>query len=625
MAGIILVLSVFWGGVAGAAAPVPVDCAAVSKIIQYARDHHVRREQNATNLPELGAKAARRFTNQIIENYSSFFTKDEVVTLQLAASGAPGKLIVDGLLAGDCSFFEKQTAVLERAFRRFKNKFYLRFNDMVETLLAAPVLRIEDLQARPAYAANVDEIRSRRIEELAFAIEYDESVVSGEFTRKQAAQNVLYQMYHSFNAFSAGFSRFAYEGAAQSFVAVLDPHSQYIVPSKAKEFITEREIHIGVGLVLSTAPFGVRVVKVIPGGPAALSGKIKERDIIFAVNGRSIIGVTVATVVSWIKGSKGSSVRLQIGRVKNGGMIGVREINVRRDLIQEAQMNLSQERRTVAGQSILIVQFTEFYTGVAEDLRLVLLSEQKKLPIDAVVLDLRDNRGGWVNEAVMMSSLFMERGPVVHTAGIDEESLYSVFPKRTYYRGPLIVAVNSGSASASEILAGTLQDYRRAIIVGHPHTNGKGNFQSVYTPEGTNGKVPTGLVVLTAGLYFTAGGRSPQFDGVQSDIVIPGPSYDESYLERAEEGALQPNSLDGILYSYRDLRANRDNFLKKALPTLKTASEKRVGLNAKFAPSAVITAADQLDEIVNIAVEYAQQVVPSCVMTNCSTPQLDKN
>lgn len=598
------------------------DCATTTTIVKYARERHYDRKKLEIISAETGLKTAIHFTDRLVEDYSWFLTASEVAALKQKAAAAQGKAIADGLIGADCRFFEQQTKVLERAFWRFKANFFTGVDKLVDVLLAAPVLSAEQLQKRKPYATHISEIRARRLEEIVFLIANDELVKSGEFTRKQAAKNMLYQMRNILNAFRSKLVTYAYEGAVKSFVAALDPHSAYLTGSSADEFISERENQIGLGVVLSMAPVGVRVAKVFPRSPAADSGKINEGDIIFAVNGRSVLGVTVSEVASWVRGKKGSTVHLQIGRAKKGGMINVREIDVVRDEIRQGQMMLAHERKQVRGKSILVIKFDEFYGGVAEDLRLTLWSEQKKASVDAVVLDLRGNPGGIVDEAALVASLFTEKGPVVLTDSgeTQSESLYNIFPGVTYYRGPLVLAVNNGSGSASEILAGALKDYRRAIIAGGSHTNGKGNFQSVYTPKWTEGRMPVGALVLTRGLYYTAGGTSPQFDGVQSDIVVPGPSYDVSYEERSSPNALESGALEMQLHAYTELKANQDKFLKKALPVLKAASEQRIFNNPRFGAGKNPTLADQMDEILNIAADHAQAVSTTCVMHQCAPP-----
>lgn len=602
-------------------APRFVTCQSMSRIIRFAAERHPRHLELDVISAEFAGQVAERFTNDLIENYSLLLIEQDVVELKRVLADFDKQKLADGLVGGDCRFFESSTAVLERAYWRFKSNFYRSFYAMVELLVAMQPKSEGQTAEKVAQDFNV--LRMNRMQEIANLISNDPAVVSGEFTKKQAAQNTLYQLNNSLNAFRLELRHFAYDRAVKAFSAVLDPHSNYLSPLDDDEYLSEYEPQYGVGISLKMVPFGVRVGQLFDGGAAKSSKQINEGDIIFAVNGRSILGVTVAEVSSWIKGPKGTSVVLQVGSAKNGGMRNTRDITIVRDELKISQTKLSHSRTVVDDKSILTLHFEDFYYGVAEDLRMVLWSEQKKAPVDAVVIDLRYNPGGLVSEAVLIASLFLERGPVVMTESLTKNEIYDVVPRVIQYRGPLLLVVNNGSASASEILAGALHDYQRAIIVGGQHTLGKGNFQSVYTPDSTDNKLPAGVLMLTGGLYYTASGMSPQFEGISSDIVIPGPSLDVAYEESHRPGALKNDSLDRVLYGYLEKKANRDGFLKEALPRLKSDSAMRLSADTRFT-KANPSNEDQLNEVYAIAAQYASIVQSQsggkrCVMKTCES------
>jgi carboxyl-terminal processing protease len=321
-----------------------------------------------------------------------------------------------------------------------------------------------------------------------------------------------------------------------SITAVFDPHTTYL-PAKQKE---DFDIDItgkleGIGAVLQEDGSYIKVVQVVPGGPAWRQKDLEADDIILAVSQGSgdsvdLTDMKVDDAVRYIRGKKGTEVRLTVKKVDGTRKI----IPIQRDEIEVAasfaKSSVLQLKNTEA--KVGYIQLPKFYRdfensqiNCTDDVKKE-LERLKKANVDAVVLDLRNNGGGALEDARLMSGLFIGKGPVVqvkdHTGKI--EVLENEDPS-VFYDGPLIVLINRFSASASEILAGAVQDYGRAVIIGGDFSHGKGTVQAVLNLN--QGPLlsmfgPTmGALKVTIQKFYRVTGASTQYKGVTSDIILP--------------------------------------------------------------------------------------------------------
>lgn len=378
----------------------------------------------------------------------------------------------------------------------------------------------------------------------------------------------------------------------------LDSHSSYLDNEDLEEFYISMNLELeGIGATLSSR-FGYTVVeKLIPGGVAAKSKQIEVKDKILAV-GQSkqklinIFGERIEDVVSIIRGPKGTPVFLKISREDKNGKNTVSIVRLIRD-----RVNLKEEEASISYHNIKInnknyntglLKVPSFYgsngfgKSVTRDVKRLLISAKKKR-IKALVLDLSNNRGGSLDEAVELSGLFFAEGNVVKQSEKNnlKTQIFKDRDKRVFYSGPLVVLVNRLSASASEIVSGTLQDYNRAIIVGGNHTFGKGSVQSV---EPLFSKL--GALKTTVGLYFIPSGKSTQKEGVKSDIVLPSIFNIDELGEKNLDYALPSETITNFKSSPKEIFSKGQNNWKpvdsKIIKQLKKTSQKRVLKNKKF-------------------------------------------
>ncbi|MGE5196287.1 MAG: S41 family peptidase, partial [Anaerolineae bacterium] len=345
----------------------------------------------------------------------------------------------------------------------------------------------------------------------------------------------------------------------KSITAAMDSQTAYFTPAEANQFRIQVQQRLsGIGAQLRDDLNGFSIVRILDNGPASFESKLKIGDRIIAVDGEPVVGMEITEAVELIRGPQGTPVQLTLLREigeENDRHEEKLEIEITRGevVLKESRFEISYE--PYGDGVIAILHLFSFYqdskSSSAADLSQALETLKKDHLVKGVVLDLRNNGGGLLPQAVYVTGLFIKKGVVVSikdNTGVIQH-LRNVEGKPAW-EGPLVVLVNRTSASASEIVAQTLQDYGRALIIGDPETYGKGTFQT-FTLEASNyGKVnPKGEFKVTRGRYYTVSGKSPQLIGVKADIVVPGLF---SELEIGEKYSKYPLETDLIPSSFDD-------------------------------------------------------------------------
>jgi carboxyl-terminal processing protease len=321
---------------------------------------------------------------------------------------------------------------------------------------------------------------------------------------------------------------------AESFAHALDPHSDYLSPEQLDEFRINMNLSLeGIGVSLSSDDGYTIVQEIIPGGSADRAHALQPKDKIIAVAQEknkkdpvSIIDMDLSDVVKMIRGKKGTKVTLTVVRQK-GSKTDNFQVTITRDKVdmKEQAAKITYQERKANGKTykIGLIELPSFYGGAEKDARdcyndmrkLVVEAVSKK--VDGIVLDLSTDGGGLLQDAVRIAGLFIKSGPVVATQdGKKNRDILSDEDPKIYFNGPFEILTTRQSASASEILAGAMKDYHRALIVGGDHTYGKGSVQ-VLNP------LPLGLgaMKLTTQMFYLPGGVSTQHGGVVSDVSMP--------------------------------------------------------------------------------------------------------
>jgi len=324
------------------------------------------------------------------------------------------------------------------------------------------------------------------------------------------------------------------EKAIQGMVHSLDPHSSLLAPDDFKELqIDTQGEFTGIGVSITMKDGFVTVISPIEGTPAYKAG-IKAGDKIIKVNGKTTGDLRQA--VKMIRGPKGTEVVVTIAREDVKKPI---DFKIIRDIIPVESV-----KAMVIKPGYGYIWITNFRDNTTDDL----LSELEKFksnktPLKGLILDLRDNPGGLLNQAIKVSDLFLEKGTILSIKGRKEKNtqIYEATPNKVKRNYPIVLLINGGSASASEIVAGALQDQKRALIMGTT-SFGKGSVQSVEKLRDGYG------LKLTIARYYTPSGRSIQAKGIQPDIVVKRRVIDKEATEDiSDEGMLKEKDLQNHL------------------------------------------------------------------------------
>lgn len=333
------------------------------------------------------------------------------------------------------------------------------------------------------------------------------------------------------------------EAAINGMLTSLDPHSSYLAPDDAADMrVQTRGEFGGLGIEVTQEDGFVKVVSPIDGTPAMEAG-IEAGDFITHVDGESVLGLTLDEAVDMMRGPVGSEIVITVVRE---GVEEPFDVSIIRDTIK-----LTAVRSRTEGETV-VLRITTFNDQTFPNLADGIAKQVEEAggidKVNGFVVDLRNNPGGLLNQAIMVADAFLDKGEIVSTRGRDpaDGDRYNAQPGDLAEGKPLVVLINGGSASASEIVAGALQDHRRAIVVG-TKSFGKGSVQTVMPLRGN------GAMRLTTSRYYTPSGRSIQALGVSPDIVVAQPRRDPN-AEPAEEPAANP-----FTRSEADLRGRLDN------------------------------------------------------------------
>ncbi|RWX49410.1 carboxyl-terminal processing protease, partial [Candidatus Electrothrix marina] len=340
-----------------------------------------------------------------------------------------------------------------------------------------------------------------------------------------------------------------FDAVARSF----DPHTNYMAPTSKEDF----DIHMsgsleGIGALLREDDGHIKVVRVIPGSAAEAQGQLQAEDVIMSVSEKDgepvdISSMSIREAVSYIRGPKGTEVRLTVTRADGARLV----IPIVRDVVKlEETYVKSTVIKDEKGGKIGYVKIPSFYRdfsagrlgrdgrNVTDDTRSE-LNKLKKEGINGIILDLRNNGGGSLSDAVDVSGLFLSEGPMVQVK--NSQGVIRVLEDKdrdVVYDGPMIVLINQFAASASEIFAAAMQDYGRALVVGGAHTHGKGTVQALLD---MNRNLPLlhlkkyddlGALKVTIQKFYRVNGSSTQYKGVVPDVVLPSML---DYLETGEQ------------------------------------------------------------------------------------------
>lgn len=335
-----------------------------------------------------------------------------------------------------------------------------------------------------------------------------------------------------------------------------DPHTFYFAPDDKEKFDMNMSGKFeGIGARLQKKPEGAKIVEIISGGPVWRDQSLEVGDEIIKVgqNGEepiNIVGMRLDDAIKLIKGAQGTVVDLTVRKVDGS----LQEVSLTRDVV-ELEESYAKSANIIKGdQKFGIINLPKFYVdfedyserNAASDVAKE-VERLKQEGAEGLILDLRDNGGGSLKTVVEMAGLFIKDGPIVQVRSSGKgKDVYDDKDERVQWDGPLVVLVNELSASASEILAAAMQDYKRAIVIGSKQTFGKGTVQNVIPLDNivrSNEHGDLGAIKLTTQKFYRINGGSTQLEGVKSDVVVPD-KY--SYIDLGERDQSNPLKWDKI-------------------------------------------------------------------------------
>lgn len=385
-----------------------------------------------------------------------------------------------------------------------------------------------------------------------------------------------------------------------AYTDAIDPHTSYFSPITSENFNIDMSLSLeGIGAQLTSEDDYTKVSRIIPGGPADKSGLLKKDDRIIAVaqgeDGEmvDVVGWRLDDVVQLIRGEKGTLVRLTVIPAEAELNMSSKEIQIVRDKVkledQAAKSEIILLNHEGIEYKIGVIDIPAFYIdfegqkrgdpdykSTTRDVKM-LLEELKKENVDGVIVDLRENGGGSLQEAIELTGLFIEEGPVVQVRNANGTVEIGNDPdKEIVYDGPLAVMINRYSASASEIFSGAIQDYGRGVVVGET-TYGKGTVQNLIDLGmfNRNNGEKQGRVKMTVAKYYRITGSSTQHMGVIPDIIYPSAVDAHDYGESSKPSALPWDQIRSSSYQ-------KFSDIARFLPELRKNHENRIKNNLEF-------------------------------------------
>ncbi len=515
-------------------------------------------------------------------------------------------------IAADIDEFAKSKPALDDQLREGNVKFaytvYSRFMKRVEERMALAhkfvdiehdFTKDEEMTTEPGkqpWAADATEITERWRKRVKFDI-------LGLRLDNQDMGKIRDRLHKRYNTLSKTVAATEGHEVLESYLSSMthcfDPHSSYMSPETLEEFQISMQLSLdGIGAALRSEDGTTIVAEIVPGGAAEKDGRIKVGDKILAVGQETgelidIVEMKLSKVVRQIRGKRGSKVRLQVAKADTNESVLYELVRQKIELKEQAVKGeiINTKSRTGRDARIGVINIPSFYRdfngaeqgledfkSTARDVQAVLTDFRNKGGVDGLVVDLRMNGGGALSEAIEVTGLFIDEGPVVQVKEPGSRVKTYSDDVRGAFNEPMIVLCNRLSASASEIFAGAIKDYRRGIVVGDSTTHGKGTVQNVMPVNAPMfsffDRKERGALKLTINQFYRVNGDSTQKQGVRSDIVLP------SLLDHMDLGE---SSMENALPFDRIQAANHESLAyvnQDVITTLTQRSQKRVPENA---------------------------------------------
>lgn len=492
---------------------------------------------------------------------------------------------------GNFSTYEKLNTVIQGAIQRARANRTLWMSKPSMLMDGNQFKNIDSsLNANsPLFARSIAELELRQKRDLAYFINTENSRFGKGLLKNK--QNQLVKLYdQNLREREAAYLFVDAKGLAlnapqqenlqmthiiKALASSLDAHTSFLNSSEAYDLRVRLEKGFdGVGIVLGQDDLGFKVVKILPNSSAEKSGRVDINDRLLKIDGQAVNDNSLNDVTKMLRGKNGSQVTLELSRgVGSGDQERRFTVMLNREPITINDGRVEIEISPFGDGIIGTIKLHSFYQGnhgisSEKDVREAIKQLKAKGNLRGLILDLRDNSGGFLTQAVKVAGLFITNGVIVISKYSNgEERFYRDMDGKVTYDGPLVVLTSRATASAAEIVAQALQDYGVALVVGDEQTYGKGTIQSQTV---TGDEESANYFKVTVGTYYTVSGKTPQIQGVKADIVVPSPY---SLTQMGEEYLDYPISEDRIPASFKDGLHDIDPglrpwYLRYYMPTL---------------------------------------------------------
>lgn len=415
---------------------------------------------------------------------------------------------------------------------------------------------------------------------------------------KEAREETLKSIDMYFNDFIDDMERRQWFGIyVNAIVSEFDPHTAYYAPNDRDVFDQRMSGKLeGIGARLQKRMGNTKIVELISGGPAWRGKELEAGDLIIKVRQENeneavnIVGMRLDDAIKLIKGPKGTNVTLTVKKIDGS----YKDITITRDIVEIEETYAKSSIVDKNDKRFGVINLPQFYADFKDYKKINAASDIKKEierlkaeGMQGLVLDLRNNGGGSLQTVVDMAGLFIKDGPIVQVRSTGEaKEVLRDHDKSIIWDGPLVILVNEFSASASEILAAAMQDYKRAIIIGGKQTFGKGtvqNFLDLNRMVRNNSNGDLGALKLTTQKFYRINGGSTQLEGVKSDVVVPDRYSFINVGEKDQENPLPWDKIDAVDYTYWDSYYDYEQTIKNSNERMSNNEQlKLIEENAKW-------------------------------------------
>lgn len=590
-----MLMAGFWSLVpADLVAPRPNDRFVTNAVTSLIRDRHISKQSLDQVVSERGLKSFLRS----LDPMKMYFLQSDIDEF-MGEKDNLSKMLED-----------KDISFAYTVFRRFLQRVDERVKQIDELIEEDFDFTVDEYMITDAdklrHPANSAEARER----WRLRIKYDMLVLKSDDTEDRELRDRLHRRYQSFaRRMHQTDADELLEMFLTAVISSLDPHTTYMSPSSLDNFRIQMRLNLeGIGAALQMDDGYTKVSKVIPGGAADRHGMLQAEDRIIGVGEGAegeiidIVDMRLNDVVQKIRGQAGTEVRLKViptGATEPQVYTITRALVELKDSEARSKVFVEPAPGTEAGDpatesfKIGVISLPSFYMDMeaarrgepfkstTQDVRKILDDFVQK-GVDAVVLDLRRNGGGSLTEAINLTGLFIDRGPVVQVKDFASEvEIYRDNDPGMAWTGPLVVLTSKFSASASEILAGAIQDYGRGLVVGDSSTHGKGTVQSLLDIGSELFKIPNpinlGALKLTQQQFYRPGGASTQKRGVLADIVLPSITDHMDISEGDLDYALEFDRISAAKFPRMNMVP------QEVVQTLSTRSQARIAECDEFA------------------------------------------